>query len=81
MPIPRPPSDLFLETYKGVDLFLYCADRGHRREGWDHTRDPFLIVQWDHVDGKDRGLVGPSLDAVRNATRHNIDTRKKIRFN
>jgi len=81
MKLTQPPIDRLLQTFQGVQIYVFDATLGHRRDGWNHQQDRFLLIQWDPVDHADRGLVGSTLDTVLHATQHNITQRKKVRLN
>ena len=81
-PLPRPPQEQFLITYKDVDLFLYDATREHRRKGWNHHQDKYCLVEWDQFpnDRDDRGTVGNNLEDPLLYVKAIIDHRKKKRI-
>lgn len=80
--IRKPPPELFFHTYHGVELYLYDATHGHRRNGWNHHQDRYCLVQLDPVlPHKDLGLVGDDLDALLLETKRVIDRRKTVKMN
>ncbi len=76
-----PPLTRFLQTHKCVEIYVFDAQMGHTRPGWNHHQDRFCIVQWDPFERADRGLVGDDLDDVLAMTLADIDKRKNFKLN
>jgi hypothetical protein len=78
----KPPRELLFHTYLGVEIYLFDATHGHRREGWNHHQDLYCLVQLDPaLPHKDFGLVGDDLNTLLLETKHVIDRRKKVKLN
>jgi hypothetical protein len=78
----KPPRELLFHTYIGVEIYLFDATKGHRREGWNHHQDQYCLVQCDPVlPHKDFGIVGDHLDTLLLETKRVIDRRKKVKMN
>lgn len=79
--IQQPPHDRFLMEHLGSRLYLWDASQGHRKDGWDHETDRFLLVEYDPLDPQDRGLVGSNLEAMIAQHQFTIKGRKTSKKN